>query len=360
LPRVNQVTLDLTALLYTLGAALLTALIFGFAPAWKLIRVQPVQALRDSADQTTARSGRVSKSLVIFQIAAAMVVLVATGLLLRSFERLLQTDLGFRPDELLTVRLELPRGKYGGEGRRAQFAQTLLEKLAVVPGVEGAGITSQLPFQGWPQLIMRVQDQALETLPQAEVFVPLAQQNEILGTAISVAIRTRPGGPDLVPALRQAVWSLDPDQPLHNLKPMRQVLVEATAQRRFTLLLLGTFAGFALLLTVVGLYGVLAYAVSRRRREIGIRMALGAQRGNVMQLILRDGLQLALAGIGLGLLGAFGVVRIMRNLLYEVAPTDPLTFATITLLLAGVALLACWLPARRASHVDPIVALRTD
>jgi predicted permease len=351
---------------------------------------------------------------------------------------------------LLTVRLELPRGKYGGEGRRAQFAQTLLEKLAVVPGVEGAGITSQLPFQGWPQLIMRVQgrpsprqsdapttgfsgvspgyfrtlnitllrgrhftdadradaprvcvvneafarkhfpgeesmgrrieigfddpprwleivgvvrdarNQALEALPQAEVFVPLAQQNEILGTAISVAIRTRAGGPDIVPALRQAVWSLDPDQPLHNLKPMRQVLVEATAQRRFTLLLLGTFAGFALLLTLVGLYGVLAYAVSRRRREIGIRMALGAQRGNVMQLILRDGLQLALAGIGLGLVGAFAVVRIMRNLLYEIAPTDPLTFATITLLLGGVALLACWLPARRASRVDPIVALRTD
>jgi len=450
LPRVSQVTLDLTALGFTLGATVLTSVVFGFAPAWQLTRVQPVQAMRDSAEHTTARAGRVSKSLVVFQIAAAMIVLVATGLLVRSFDRLLRTDLGFRSDELLTVRLELPRGKYGSEGRRNQFVQSLLEKLAVVPGVESAAVASRLPLQSWGQVITRVEgrpsprqseapatgsagvtldyfralnipllrgrgftpadhenatrvgvineafarrffpgedplgrrieigfdeppqwieivglardarNEALEAPAQEEVFVPLAQQHEFFGTAISVAIRTRPGAADIITALRQAVWSLDKDQPLHNLKPMKQVLFEATAQRRFTLIVLSVFAALALLLTLVGLYGVLAYSVSRRTREIGIRMALGAQRGNVLRLVLNEGLRVATVGIAAGLLGALAIVRVMRNLLYDITPTDPVTFVAISLLLGAVALLACWVPARRAAKVDPMEALRYE
>jgi putative ABC transport system permease protein len=450
LPRVNQVTLDFTALSFTLGGTLLTSFIFGFAPAWQLSQVQPMEAIRDSAEHTTAKAGRVSKPLVVFQIAAAMMVLVATGLLLRSFELLLRTDLGFRPDELLTVRLELPRSKYHGNGRRNQFAQSLQEKLVAVPGVESVAASSQLPFQGWPQLIMRVEgrpsprqsdapatgwcgvtpdyfrtlniamvrgraftpddredalrvgvidetfsrrffpgedplgrrievgfsepprwieivgiardarNQSVEELPQAEVYVPLAQQDEIFGTDISVAIRTRPGASDIVGALRRAVWSIDKDQPLHNLKPMTQLLADSMAQRRFTLILLSVFAGFALLLTLVGLYGVLACSVSRRRREIGIRIALGAQRGRVMQLVLGEGLRLAIIGIVAGLFGALAVVRVMRDLLYGVSPTDPATFIAMALLLGVVALLACWIPARRAARVDPMTALRSQ
>ncbi len=451
LPRVNQVTLDLTALAFTLGATLLTSVVFGFAPAWQLARVQPVQAMRDSAANTTARAGRVSQSLVVFQIAAAMVVLVATGLLLRSFDRLLRTELGFRPDQLLTVRLELPFGKYGGEGgRRNQFAQSLVDKLAVVPGVESAAAASRLPLQGWGQVITRIEgrpsprpseapatgfagvspdyfrtlsipilrgrgfmsadhanaskvavvnqafarrffpgedplghrvelgfddpprwmeivgvardarNESLEAQPQDEVFVPLEQLPWFFGAHISVAIRTHAGAPEILDALRQAVWSLDKDQPLHNLKPMRQILFEATAQRRFTLIVLSVFAALALLLTLVGLYGVLACVVSRRRREIGIRLALGAQRWNVLRLVLREGLRLATFGIAAGWLGAMATVRVVRNLLYDVTPTDPLTFAAITLLLALVAGLACWLPARRAARVDPIGALRYE
>ena len=141
---------------------------------------------------------------------------------------------------------------------------------------------------------------------------------------------------------------------------MKQLLFEATAQRRFTLVVLGVFAALALLLTLVGLYGVLAYAVSRRRREIGIRMALGAQRGNVLRLVLREGLQLAALGIAAGLLGALAVVRFMGNLLYDIKPTDPVTFVAIPLLLGTVALLACWVPARRAVKVDPMEALRYE
>lgn len=449
LPRVQQVSLDFTTLAFTLGSSLSTAFLFGFAPAWRLILVQPVLAVRDSADQTTARTGRMGQSLVVFQIAAAMVLLVAAGLLMRSFAQLMTENLGFRPDHLLTFRLELPRAKYGDSSRRGQFASTLLEKLAAVPGVASAGITSQLPLQDWPQFITRVEgrpsprvneapttgysgvsadyfrtlgitvvrgrgfsesdrsgsplvcvvneafarrffpnedpmgrrievgfdepprwieivgiagdarNQSLEVQPQEEVFVPLTHQLDFLGPALSVAIRMRPGTSDITSAVRQSVWSIDKDQPLHNLKLMREVLIEATAQRRFTLLLLTVFASLALLLTLVGLYGVLAYAVSRRRREIGVRMALGAQRGNITRLVLREGLLLAGIGLALGWIGTLAVTRVLRSLLYGVTPTDPLTFAAITLLLAAVALLACLIPARRAARTDPMVALRS-
>lgn len=450
LPRVNQVTLDFRALGFALAATVLTSLIFGFAPAWRLACVQPIWAMRDSAASTTARTGRISKSLVVFQIAASMIVLVAAGLLLRSFHRLVRTDLGFRPAELLTVRLELPSSKYGGEGRRNQFANSLVEKLAALPGVENVAATTLLPLQGWGGVITRIEgrpsprpseapatgyaavtpdyfrtlgipilrgrgftpsddanaakvgvinqafakrffpgeeplgrrvelgfadppqwieiigivrdtrNESIENQPQDQVFTPLDQAPWFVGTPISVAIRTRPGTVDLIPALREAVWSLDRDQPLHNLKPMEQVLFEATALRRFTLIILSVFAGLALLLTLVGLYGVLAYAVSKRKREISIRMALGAQRGHVLRLVLSEGVFLAAGGIAAGLVGALAVVRVMRNLLYETGTTDPATFLAITLLLCVVTFLACWLPARRAARVDPMVVLRYE
>jgi putative ABC transport system permease protein len=387
--------------------------------------------------------------MVAFQIAASLVVLVAAGLLLRSFDRLLRADLGFQPDELLTVRLELPPVKYSTEGRRDQFTQALIEKLTALPGVESAAATTQLPLQGWGQVITRIEgrpspppseapstgyaavtphyfhtlnipilkgrgfaptddanapkvglineafarrffphenpigkqvelgfadppqwieivgiarntrNESIENQAQDQVFVPLTQAPWFVGTPISVAIRTRSGA-NVVPALREAVWSLDKDQPLYNLKPMKEVLFEATAQRRFTLIILSVFAALALALTVVGLYGVLACAVSRRQREIGIRMALGAQRRDVFRLVLREGALLTVAGIAAGLLGAFSAVRVIRSLLYETAPTDPTTFVTIALLLAAVAMLGCWLPALRASSVDPMAALRHE
>jgi putative ABC transport system permease protein len=450
LPRVNQVTLDLWTLGFALGATAVTSLIFGFAPAWQLARVQPMWAMRDSAPNTTSRTGRISKSLVVFQIAASMVVLVAAGLLLRSFDRLMRTDYGFRPDELLTVRLELPAGKYNVEGKRSQFARSLVEKLSTLPGVESATTATQLPLQGWGQVITRIEgrpspppsqapatgfaavtpdyfrtlnipilrgrgfapsddanavkvgvinqafarrffpdeepigrrvelgfaeppqwieivgiaadtrNESIENQPQDQVFTPLDQAPWFVGAPISVAIRSRAGATDLVPGLREAVWSLDKDQPLHNLKPMKQVLFEATAQRRFTLIVLGVFAGLALLLAIIGLYGVLAYGVSKRKREIGIRMALGARRGDVLRLILREGVLLVMVGVASGLIGAVAAIRLMRNLLYETAPTDPTTFAAITVLLSVVTLLACLLPALRAAKVDPMMALRCE
>lgn len=450
LPRVNQVSLDYRTVAFAVGVTALTSLFFGFAPAWQLARVQPIRAMRDSSANTTARSGRASKFLVVFQIAASLVVLVATGLLLRSFDRLLRADLGFQADELLTVRLELSPVKYGSEGRRDQFARALIEKLSALPGVESAAAATQLPLQGWGQVITRIEgrpapppseapstgyaavtpgyfhtldipilkgrgfeptddtnapkvglineafarrffpdenpigkqvelgfaeppqwieiigvvrnsrNESIENQPQDQVFTPLDQAPWFVGAPISVAVRTRQSARDLVPAMRQAVWSLDKDQPLHNLKPMKEVLFEATAQRRFTLIILGVFAGLALLLTLVGLYGVLAYGVSKRKRELGIRMALGAQRGDVFRLVLREGALLAICGVAAGLAGALSAVNVIRSLLYEIAPTDPATFVTIPLLLFVVALFACALPALRASSVDPMAALRCE
>jgi putative ABC transport system permease protein len=450
LPRVNQVTLDYWALAFAVGVTGLTSLFFGFAPAWQLARVQPIWAMRDSSANTTARTGRVSKSLIVFQIAASMVVLVAAGLLLRSFDRLLQTDLGFRPDKLLTVRLELSPAKYSSEGRRDQFARALIDKLSALPGVESTAAATQLPLQGWGQVITRIEgrpapppseapstgyaavtpgyfhtldipilkgrgfeltdntnapkvglineafarrffpgeepigrqvelgfaeppqwieiigvvrnsrNESIENQPQDQVFTPLDQAPWFIGAPISVAVRTRPGATDLVPALREAVWSLDKDQPLHNLKPMKEVLFEATAQRRFTLIILGVFAALALLLTLVGLYGVLAYTVSKRKREMGIRMALGAQRNDLFRLVIREGAILAVSGIAAGLVGALSAVSVMRSLLYEIAPTDPTTFMAIALLLGVVALIASALPALRASSVNPMEALRCE
>jgi putative ABC transport system permease protein len=234
------------------------------------------------------------------------------------------------------------------------------------PDGEPIGRRVELGFAEPPQWIEIVgiardtRNESIENQPQDQVFTPLDQAPWFVGAPISVAIRTRPGAPDLIPALREAVWSLDKDQPLHNLKPMKQVLFEATAQRRFTLIVLSVFAALALLLAVIGLYGVLAYGVSKRKREIGIRMALGARRGDVLRLILREGALLAALGIAAGLLGAVAAIRLMRNLLYETATTDPATFAAITLLLCVVTLLACLLPAFRAAKLDPMMALRSE
>lgn len=450
LPRLNLVSLDGTALAFTVAVALITAMVFGFAPMWKLASSQPVTAIRASSDQSTARQGWASRLLLIFQVALAVVVLAAGGLLLRSLDRLIRMDIGFRPSELLTARLELPRAKYGGEGRREQFANSLLEKLLAIPGVERAAITSDLPMQGWPQLIMRVEgrptprqseapttgfagistdyfrtmgvailsgrdfeasdradttrvgivteafvrqvfptenplgkrievgfsepprwieivgvardarNQSLEAQPQAQVFVPLAQQDEFFGPSFSVVVRARPGLANLAASLRQAVWSLDKDQPLHLVKPMTQIVAEQLAQRRFTALLLGVFAALALLLALIGLYGTVAYGVSRRRREIGIRMAIGADRRSVLQWVLGEGFRLALTGVLVGIGGAWATLRLMRNLLYEISPADPLTLGAVSVLLLVAAVLASWLPARRAAGLNPIVALRQD
>jgi predicted permease len=199
----------------------------------------------------------------------------------------------------------------------------------------------------------------------AEKVRPLVYRPQSFGSAYwniraNLVVRTSLSPRGMAESIRQVILGVDPDQPVANVRTMEGVIAASVLQRRFILMLLGLFAGAALLLAAIGLYGVIAYAVSQRTREIGIRIALGATRQNVLSLVLGQGMKLALIGVGVGVAAAMALTRVMRNLLYEVKPTDPLTFACVAILLLGVALLACWLPARRATRVDPMEALRYE
>jgi putative ABC transport system permease protein len=175
-----------------------------------------------------------------------------------------------------------------------------------------------------------------------------------------MAIRTSAEPAGLIPAIRREIWSEDNDLPLANISTLEQLLSKTTAQRRFNLLLLGLFSGLALVLAVVGIYAVVSYAVTQRTHEIGVRLALGAQQGDVRKLVIRQGMIPVVAGIAIGLSGALALTRLMKSLLFGVSATDPLTFVGLSLLLIVVALMACWIPARRATKVDPLLALRYE
>jgi putative ABC transport system permease protein len=197
----------------------------------------------------------------------------------------------------------------------------------------------------------------LEAKTHADVYRPLWQAPFPL---IALTVRTNSDPLALAAAVRQEVWSVDKDQPIFKVLSMEQLAAESVTLRRVSMLLLGIFAGVALVLAAVGIYAVISYAVTQRRHEIGVRMALGASASDVVRLVVRQGMALALTGVGVGLVASFALTRVMSSLLYGVSATDPATFAAIALLLAAVALAACYLPARRAAKVDPMIALRSE
>ncbi|MFO1459552.1 MAG: ABC transporter permease [Verrucomicrobiota bacterium] len=452
LPRIEQVRLDPTALLVTAATCLVTTLIAGLAPALHQSQADPMDALRSASPQWTARVGGWRRALVVVQVAASVVVLVTTGLLLRSFERVLHRDLGFNPEHVLTTRLELPPLRYGTDQRRDQFAEDVLARLSVSPGIESAGASTALPLQGWPQLILRLeenpitrpsdapssgytgitpgylrtlgmrvlrgrdvthtdredtpliclvnesfarthygerdpigrrieigfstpprwmeivgvvndaQNAQLEAAPRDQVFVSFRQQPDVLreNPAISLVVRGR-GAPEAVgESLRQAVWSVDRNQPLHLLQPMSRILDGATAPRRFTVLVLGTFAAVALVLAALGLFGVLSGQVASRTRELGVRMALGAQPSDILRQVLAGGMRTLALGMALGISAALAVSRLIQSQLYETAPWDPLSLLLTLFVLVLTGAAACWFPAFRASQVDPMAALRAE
>jgi predicted permease len=460
IPLPQQVSIGVVVVLFVGGVSILTALLFGLAPALQLSSLPFQQGLQEggcSATPGRARQ-RLRGVLVAIQFTMALVLLIGAGLLIRSFAKLVETDPGFRPDHVLTLSLPLSYSAYPKAAQIRSFYEQLLEQTTDLPGVAAAGFSNDLPLQSrdsegfqiensdsstknrsfattwvlgnyfeaagisllegrwftpedradsqsvaiisqtlarrfWPNedaLGKRIRwgsDLLLTGSPnpwrtvvgvasdvndsrglRARVYMPYLQvpnefiQENIVGEwrSMNLAIRTRTDPEALASAVVGRIHSLDPELPAAHIRTMTQVLSSTFAAPRFNTVLLGIFGGVAMFLAVIGVYGVLAYMVTEQTHEIGIRTALGAERGEILRLVLRQGARLAGAGVAIGLFAALGLTRLLRGLLYGVSATDPLTFAGVAILLMTVALVACYIPARRATRVDPAVALRHE
>jgi putative ABC transport system permease protein len=446
-PGWHQLGLNFTVLAFTLGLSLLSGIVFGLAPALQVSNPNLNDSLKEGSRQTSGRSHGLRSSLVVFEIALSLVLLVGAGLAVRTFLALLKTDPGFNPDNLLTLNLVLPSAKYTDEPKRAAFYDDLLQRVKSTPGVESAAAVNFLPLGGsnssdaylvegvpepppgqenlgryrvctpdyfqtmgirlvkgrsfteqdkaesprvvivneafarkhwpnqdavgkrikfywpekapWIEIVGVIQDvkHELNVPVTPEYYLPYAQD---VWSSMVVVARTKVDPASLAGALRQQVWAIDKDQAVFDVHTMEEVRSISVGMYSSGSVMLGIFAGVALLLASMGIYGVMAFAVSQRTQEIGIRMALGARRVDVLKLVFSHGMKLALFGIVIGLLGSWGLTRFMKGLLFGVEPTDLLTFSLVSLCLLLSAFLACYLPARRATKVDPLDALRYE
>ncbi|MFY9607925.1 MAG: ABC transporter permease, partial [Blastocatellia bacterium] len=446
LPRAEEIKLDSTVLLFTLAVSLLTAILFGLAPALRASSAQLSEVLKMGGQRAGHGRDRLRGLLVVSEVALSLVLLIGAGLLIRSFVTLLNVDKGFDPRQVLALDLSLPPSRYAEPPQRALFFQQLLERVAALPGVDGVASVSDLPLgdsgtnggtqiegktfppdsepiaeklivsgdyfrvmriplragryfaerdapgnqqvaiinesfartyfpgedpigrridfgwetTGWQEIVGVIGDvkhHGLEEAALPATYVPQLQRPSL---SMTVVVRTTPDPRSLSAAVRSQVFSLDKDQPISRVRVMEEVVSASVASRRLSMVLLAGFAVVALTLAAVGLYGVMSYVVTQRTHEIGVRMALGARAGDVLGLVLRQGIDLVMLGVGIGLAAALALTRLMASLLYGVSATDFSTFAVIALLLSAVALLACYLPARRATRVDPMVALRYE
>jgi putative ABC transport system permease protein len=454
---------DGRVLAFTMGASLLTALLFGLAPLATRFKPALQQSLRESGGAVTMGRARqlTQKVLVVTTVTLAAVLLVAAGLLLRSFSALLRTDLGFRPESVLTATVSLPASSYDG-GRVRGFYAGILERVRALPGVATAGLGNDLPLAGferraftpenspvaaggpprslsvtwvasdyfgalgiglragrlfspadervgadrvvivseglsrdiWPGVdpigkrlkwglaesqapwmtvvgvVADVPEARVDAEPTIHAYVPLMQipaeiiSEERTGIAmfhtVSVIVRSRIDPAALAAPIREEIRRLDPALAISDVSTMSSRVAGALAPQRLSTMLLAVFAAAALMMASIGLYGVLAYSVAQRTREIGVRIALGAKRNDVVKLVAGQGLKLTALGLALGLTAAFAGARVMTSLLYNTTPRDAVTFLTVPLVIGGVALAASYLPARRAANVDPIRALRVE
>jgi putative ABC transport system permease protein len=443
LPRLQEITVDARVLSFLLGLSVLVVFLCGLAPALQASKTDLQETLKEGGRGSGAGRQRTRSLLVVAEVAMSLLLLTGAGLMIRSFLRLMQVNPGFSPDQVLTMRVDLPASNYPEPPQRRAFFQQTLERIRALPGVISAGAVGELPLAGGvrsatftiegrqtgpneapPHSDIRTitpgyfqtmkiplrtgrdfteQDNAGvrpvamidETLAQlywpgedpigkrldlqfesgdgpvwreivgvvgrikykGQIFYPLAQGRT---SGMHLVARTTTDPLSLVSAVRGVIRDVDPEQTVYRVMTMEQVVADAVARPRLTMLLLGLLAALALSLAVVGVYGVMSYAVAQRTQEIGIRMALGAKAGDVLKFIIRQGMKLVLIGIGIGLMGALALTRLMTNLLFGVGATDPVTFIVIALLLTTVALLACWIPARRATKVDPMIALRCE
>jgi putative ABC transport system permease protein len=429
---------------FTLMTCLLTGILFGLAPAWRISQVSLIESLKLGGRTSSVHldKNNLTRLLVILQVSLSLALLVGGGLMIKSFLRLCQVEPGFRKDRILTLGIPLNSAQYSSAHAQTIFYQRLLNRLSILPEVESAGMTSHLPtsgamFQGFsiegrpfqsatqepqsnvqfvsPQYLMTLgiplqigrhfTDQDSDNAPSVAIINqaltrrywgdqnPLGSRihwngwHSIIGVVgdikqdglaapaspqiylpflqfssedMKLVVRTKADPMSLAMAVKKEVQTLDPNQPVSNVRSMGQVLADSVANSRLLTALIGTFGIVALALSVLGIYGVISHSVVQRTREIGIRIALGARPGEVLEMILRQGLILILVGVSVGMAGALGVTHLVSSQLFEVTPTDPGTFASVILLLIGIALLACYFPARRASRVDPLVALRHE
>ncbi|HEX5736619.1 MAG TPA: ABC transporter permease [Blastocatellia bacterium] len=448
-PRIDEVAIDKTVLVFTLIVAVATGLIFGLVPALETTRPDFGQSLKEGKGTDAASGGKaVRNTLVVVEVALALMLLIGAGLLIKSFAKLLNVDPGFNPSNVLTLQLNLPRTRYPEGQHVAAFYADLIGRVKNLPGVESVAAASSLPLGGpntdasffvegrpapspgeepaaWyslvtadyfrtmgmrmvsgrafderdhtksPQVIVinetmarrywpgedpvgkRVITGSINNPNRREVVGVIADVKhfgidadarptmyfshaQIPARLMTLTVRTNAEPTSLATAVRSQVSDIDKELAVSNISSMQERVATSIAPSRLIMLLLGLFAGLALLLAAVGIYSVIAYGVTQRTREIGIRMALGAQAVDVLKLIVGQGMTLALIGVAIGLGLAVALTRFMQGLLYEVDAFDPVTFAAISLLLVGVALLACYIPARRAAKVDPMVALRYE
>ena len=449
IPPWARVGIDARVLGFTLLATLLTGLLFGLAPALQSSKPNLTETLKEGAHSATdgSQRNRLNSLWVVSEVALAVVALVGSGLLIRSFIRLQQVNPGFDAENVVTLRLDLPAARYPQSEQLIGFYEQLKQGISALPGVRAVGMISHLPLGGEagndgpfriegrprdPNDRVTADDRSVDheyframNIPllrgrhfteqeartsgrvviisdaMAQRFFPneepvgkrlminIGQETpyEIIGVVGDVRHRAlhlglyqtmyfpwlrqretnlvirAPGPPaNLAADLRKTVQAVDKNLPVSAIRPMDELLNISVAQRRLNTFLLSVFASLSLFLAIIGVYGVMSQAVTQCTHEIGVRFALGAQSRDVLVLVLREGMKLTLVGVAIGMFAALALTRLamVKSLLFEVSPADPITFAAIAALLTGVMLLACYLPARRATKVDPMVALRCE
>ena len=455
-PRLAEVNVDLVVLIVTAAVAVGTGILFGLIPAFASAKPELTEALKEGGRSSTtgARRNQLRNSLVVAEIALALVLLVGAGLLLKSYARVQNIDPGFDRHNVLTAEIDLPDTKYPPRGSSdynhgqaiMNFWNEALRRVRQLPGVEAAGCTIVLPLSGsntdssfavegrstggkeptpdeelrtitpdyfgalktpllrgrfftesdnvdapgvtivndalakkyWPNedalgkritlddprknpkwltivgIVRSIRHRSLDVDPQPEYYLPLAQDAE---RTMVLTVRSTEDPRSLTSALRREIQAIDPDQPIANVRTLEAVTADSVAPRRMSMVLLGAFAGIALLLAGVGIYGVISYLVVQRTHEIGVRMALGAQRRDVLRLVVGHALKLVGIGTVIGLVLALLSTRTLSALLYSVGAFDATTFVFVTITLAAVALLASYIPALRATRADPMIAL---
>jgi putative ABC transport system permease protein len=458
IPTEMEATIDWRVLLFTIGASLLTGIVFGLAPAWQASRNDLTISLQERGYGASARLGRnkLRSLLLVSEIALTFVLVIGAALLIRSFARVLQVDPGFQTERILTLQTNLDKTRYPQAHQLINYQMALLDRMRALPGAQSAAVTNALPLSGssafntisitgrspgekparegaairivspdyfetlgirllsgrylsdhdtaqtspvivinqslaklhWPDrdpiggqiqfagdhfaslsftivgVVADLRHRRPQGKPEPEVYLLFSQTPEkalsSFGRTLHFAVRTTNEPSTLTSAIRSIAAIVDKDQPLYSVRTMEELYSESVAMPRFQTAIFSLFGTLALALAAVGVYGVMSYSVNQRTREIGIRMALGAQAGDVLRLVMWQGLALVAAGVGIGLGAAVALTRFLTAYLYEIKATDAPAYIVVALFLSSVALLASYLPARRAVKVEPMIVLRHE